>query len=449
MTAHSSPPNAADRVCAARKLAVIWHSPKRALGVGAIALLLLLVVAPALWKQVARSNTSRADPNEPTVLAVETLTAEAIDGYEVTRVYTGEVAALRASNLGFERSGELARVLVRSGDRVAAGTPLAQLDIRNLHTQRQQLEADKAQAQAVLTELEAGPRTEDIAAAAATVRQIEQDLELQRIQRSRRQFLYERGAISQEELDEFTYGQGVLQAQLDQARSNLAELQNGTRPEQLLAQRAVVQQLVAAIADVDVTIQKSTLQSPFAGIVAAREVDEGTVVSAGQSVIRLVEAAAPEAHIGMPPSTASQLQPGDSQPVTVDGDRYGATVTAVLPEIAPDTRTQGVVLQLDPAALPNINPGQTVRSEITETVAAPGIWLPISALTQDIRGLWSVYAVMPSEGENGYQVGLESVEILHQDSDLALVRGTLQAGDRIVADGVHRLVPGQQVNPIK
>ena len=279
------------------KFGLLRRYPRQAVGFGAIALLLLAGI-PVARTQIAASPAGASETEAETILTVETLTAEAVSGYTITRSYTGEITALRSSELGFERSGQLVSVLVQEGDRVNIGTPLAQLDISNLQTQRQQLEADKAQALAVLAELEAGPRIEDIAAAEASVRQIEQDLALQRTQRERREVLYERGAISKEELDEFAYGQSSLQARLDQARSSLAELQNGTRIEQIQAQRAMVQQLDAAIADVDVNIRKSTLASPFAGIVSSREVNEGTVVGAGQSVVRLVEDAAPEAASG-------------------------------------------------------------------------------------------------------------------------------------------------------
>ena len=454
MTSHPSPLRPSTGFRAIKVLTPIHRHPKKVIGVGAMLILsgsaiALLTGFPVARAQFASPDTTAAEANEPMATSVETLTVEAVDGYEATRTYTGEVAALRSSNLGFERSGQLVTVLVEEGDRVASGTPLAQLDISNLQTQRQQFEADRARALAVLAELEAGPRAEDIAAASANVRRIEQDLALQRTQRSRREYLYERGAIAREELDTFSFGQSALQAQLEEARSRLEELQNGTRIEQIQAQRAVVQQLDAAIADVDVNIRKSTLKSPFAGIVSAREVDEGTVVGAGQSVVRLVEDAAPEARIGMPTTTASQLQPGDIQTVTLNGDRDEVTVTAVLPEVDPETRTQVVLLQLDQTALPNINPGQTVRAEIAKTVPAAGFWLPTSALTQDIRGLWSAYLVVPTdEGENSHEVRPESVEILHQESDRALVRGTLQAGDLVVANGVHRLVPGQQVQPL-
>ncbi|MEO0407079.1 MAG: HlyD family efflux transporter periplasmic adaptor subunit, partial [Cyanobacteria bacterium P01_A01_bin.135] len=203
-------------------------------------------------------------------------------------------------------------------------------------------------------------------------------------------------------------------------------------------------------------ISKSTLKAPFDGIVAAQNLDEGVVVAAGQSVVRLMEAA-PEARIGLPVEAASRLEAGNSLSVILGGDRTPATVASVLPEVDPDTRTQTVVLQLDPAALPRLNPGQTARVELTETVAAEGYWLPTEALTQDVRGLWSAFAVIPGEVASGeregaYQVQPKSVEILHEESDgdgpRALVRGTIAPGDRIVASGVHRLVPGQRVQPL-
>ncbi len=222
---------------------------------------LLLIGVPRLKEHIASSaEVSSAETDR--VLPVETLTVTPVSSYSVSRTYTGEIASLRASELGFERSGQLVKVLVEEGDVVKAGASLAQLDIRNLQTQQQQLLAEKARANAQLMELQAGARSEDIAAAAAAVRDLEKQLRLQQVQHTRRESLYTQGAISREELDEFSFGAGALQARLDQARSQLEELQNGTRPEQILAQQALVQQLDAGIADLDVTISKSTLRAP-------------------------------------------------------------------------------------------------------------------------------------------------------------------------------------------
>ncbi|WP_052050052.1 efflux RND transporter periplasmic adaptor subunit [Leptolyngbya sp. KIOST-1] len=414
-------------------------------GLGAAGL--LLAVGLPLVQSRLGAQDSPADTSDITVLAVETLTVEPASSYDVARAYTGEIAALRSSDLGFTRSGELVQVLVAEGDRVSADQPLALLDTQSLLTQRRQLEAQLAQAQAHLLELQRGARQEAIAAAQAQVRDVDNQLALQQQQRERREFLYQRGAISKEQLDEFSFGAEALTARRDSAQSSLDELLNGTRPEQVMAQQAVVQQLQASIASIDVDLTKSTLRAPFAGIVSARQVDEGVVVAAGQAVVRLVESEAPEARIGMPTRVASRLQIGESVTVLGEAERFPATVKAVLPEVNPDTRTQNVVLQLEPGAIARVSPGQTVRVELSETMPTDGFWLPIEALTQDIRGLWSAYAVVPAEAGT-YQVQPRAVEILHQESDRVLVRGALQGGEQVVLSGVHRLVPGQQVRPL-
>lgn len=382
------------------------------------------------------------------ILPVETITLEPVDAYEIERTYTGEIAALRSSNLGLERSGEVVAVLVGEGDRVVQGQPLAQLDQRNLQAQRQQLKAQQAEAQARLTELEQGARAEDVAAARAAVQDLENQLQLQQTQRQRREFLYAEGAISKEQLDEFTFGEKALQARLDQARSNLAELVNGTRPEQIAAQKAVVEQLAARLADLDVTLAKSTLNAPFNGIVSQVLADEGTVLGAGQPVLRLVETVAPEARIGIPEEVIPSLEIGNPQTLQLGSKTLQGTVTAILPEIDPQTRTQEVVFRLDGVAATAMTPGQTVRVTLTETTPAQGFWLPTAALTQGIRGLWTSYVLTPSAQENRYEVQQQAVEIVHQEDSRVLVRGTLQAGDRLVASGTHRLVPGQIVRPL-
>ncbi|MCJ2544499.1 HlyD family efflux transporter periplasmic adaptor subunit [Thermostichus vulcanus] len=77
-------------------------------------------------------------------------------------------------------------------------------------------------------------------------------------------------------------------------------MQTGTRPEQITAQQARVQQLQASLASLDVALSKSVIRAPFAGRIALRHVDEGTVVGSGQPVLRLVESGAWEARIGVP-----------------------------------------------------------------------------------------------------------------------------------------------------
>lgn len=417
------------------------------------ALLLLsggLLVVTTQAGDVFRPHRARAESPTPAagaILPVETVTVNAVESYPVSRMYAGEIVARRSSELGFERAGKLVKIAVDQGQRIQAGAPLAYLETSNLDVRRRELRAQKAAAIARLQEMEAGPRSEVIAAARATVQDLQAQLELASLQRTRREWLYTQGAIARESLDEVDSERSVLQARLDAAQSRLDELLAGTRPEQLAAQRAQVQQIAASIENIEVELSKSVLKAPFSGTIASRRVDEGTVVDSGQAVLRLVEDGQIEAHIGVPTAIAARLPLGSRQTVNVDGMEFAAAVVSKLPEVDRSTRTLTVVFELPASAVGRVNPGQVARLAFQETIASPGYWLPTSALVQGVRGLWSCYAVVSENGAT-YTVERRDVEILKTESDRVLVRGTLQAGDRIVRNGTHRLVPGQAVKPL-
>ncbi len=395
-------------------------------------------------------------PHSGSILPVETIRINPVDSYQLSRLYTGSVATRRRSELGFERSGQLVRITVDEGDSVEAGTSLAYLDTRNLKAQQQQLLAQRAQAVAKLKEMQAGPRAETIAAARAIVRNLSSQLELARKKRSRREALYSEGAISREQLDEAASETRVLQARLDEAKSQRDELLAGTRPERIEAQKASVEQLDASIANIELELEKSTLKAPFTGTISARQVDEGTVVSSSQSILILVEDGV-EARIGVPVRAAEQIQLGSTLPLQIGQKTYRARVSSILPVLDSSTRTLTVVLTLEQSVGKEVSPGQVARLKLTEFIPIGGYWLPTTALVQGGRGLWSCYVLgepaqlesIASEATNTFHIQRRDVEILHTESDRVLVRGTLQSGDQVIVNGTHRLVPGQLVRPIR
>ncbi len=380
------------------------------------------------------------------VLPVKTIPVEPARHYTLEREYTGELVARRRSALGFERAGTAIKILVDEGDRVVAGQPLARLDIRTLQAQRQQLEAQRQEARAQLRELQAGPRQEDIAAAEAVVAELEQQVALARLQRDRRKNLYTEGAISREALDQQTYNAGALENRLAQAQSQLAELQAGTRREQLDAQIARVRRLDASLQQINVDLQKSVLYAPFDGTIGTRSVDEGVAIGSGQTVLNLVETGPLEARVGVPPAIANTLSVGSEHTLRLRDRSYPGQVTALLPELDSKSRTVTVVLQILAA---DLTVGQTVRLVLSATQESQGFWLPTTALVPRDRGLWSVYVLTQSDPSDTaadvYTVSRRDVEALHTEGDRVLVRGTLQAGEQAIASGIHRIVPGEKV----
>ncbi len=382
-------------------------------------------------------------------LPVEVIELIPVNSYTIQREYTGEVKAARASNLGFELSGKLIALRVQTGDTVAAGQVIAQLDTQNLEAQRGLLLAQRDQAIAVLQELQNGPRQEAIAAARSNVNDFENQLVLQRTKQLRREYLYEEGVIAQESLDEAVLGAEALSDRLAAARSQLQELQTGTRPEQVAAQQAVISQIDAQIADLEITIAKGTIRAPYNGRIGDRLVDEGTVLNPGQAVVRLVEGASPEVEIGIPEDGAMSLIPGSSATVEIGGQTYRARIMALKPEIDTATRTRPLVLQLEATALQTVAPQQIARLRLEQGVATEGYWVPVTALVKGDSGLWATYAVVGAknskESSNVGIVERRDVEVLYTENERVLVRGTLEAGDRIIESGVQRIVPGQSV----
>ncbi len=429
--------------------------------------LLVFLLIPSSRKWLSRlPNLSTLQPNQvvtaeesaaTTILPVETIKVNLVHSYQVDRTYTGMIVARRSSSLGFERSGKLELLTVDQGDRVQVGTPIAQLDTKNLKAQRQELLAERKQVNARLKELQAGSRSETIAAAQSTVNSLDSQLQLARSKSKRRQELYSSGAISREQLDEATTEVNTLQARINEAQSQLDELLTGTRPEQIEAQEALLQQLDAKLASLELEIEQSTLKAPFTGTIANRFVDEGTVVSAGESIFTLVEASALEAHIGVPVNIATQIPLGSQQQLQIGVRTYQAQVLSSLPQLDSATRTLTVVLRLEQSAAREIRAGQLARLKLSETITEAGYWLPTTALVRGIRGLWSCYVLgepaqlkaITSEATNSFHLQRRDVEILQTESDRVLVRGTLQSGDEVIINGTHRLVPGQLVRPIR
>lgn len=412
---------------------------------GFVVMVVLGVMGAAVGASLTDPSRNETLQPVPREVPVDVMSIVPVDSFQVTRSYTGTVAARRTSELGFERSAIVIAVNADEGDRVQKGQTLAQLDTRHLKVQLEQIQAQRNEAMAVLDELEAGPRQQTIDAARATVEDLEAKVELQNRLFLRSTGLVKEYAISQERVDEFELGLRSAKAQLRAAQQTLEELEAGTRKERIAAQKAVVAQLDQQLADLQIEIQDSDLLAPFDGRIAMRYVDEGTVIPPAQPVVKLVESGHLEARIGMPASTLESFIVGQSIMVTVDGNEWPATVARISPELDATTRTRTVIFELDASATDHVVPGQIVRAKMAQRLPTQGYWLPTSSLVRSVRGLWATYIVELDE-DGRQRVRRQDVEVLHTEGEQTLVRGTLMPGDQVIVAGTHRVVPGQIVS---
>jgi hypothetical protein len=71
--------------------------------------------------------------------------------------------------------------------------------------------------------------------------------------------------------------------------------------------------------------------------------------------------------------------------------------------------------------------------------------VPLSALTDGLRGLWNIYPLQPQAEPGLYKLQSRDVQVLHATATDAFVTGALADGERVLSTGLQRLVPGQIV----
>ncbi len=369
----------------------------------------------------------------------------------LTQEFTGIVSARRTTQLAAKALGRVEQLDVDLGDKVLAGQMLVRLDREQLQAQRDIIAANMAAAAALLSELHNGPRRQDIEQSEARVRELRSLTELQQSNFSRTENLRDSAAISAQELDENSFRTQAIEAQLSSAEKSLELLREGTREEQLAAQRAVLDGLAAQLKALDIQLEEKQIVAPYDGHVQARWVDEGAIVSPGQPLLEIVETGRLEVHLGVPPDLAENLIEGAIL-VSQEGIEFPATMARLAPAIQLATRTRELVLELGQSESRQVAVGAAVNVRLKTRVAAQGYWIPTAALTAGERGLWAVFVAVPKpnsatdETAATHVIERRPVEMLRSQGTWAEIRGPVSATDQIVIEGVHRLVAGQSVS---
>ncbi|MDO6774794.1 efflux RND transporter periplasmic adaptor subunit [Shewanella sp. 3_MG-2023] len=337
--------------------------------------------------EAAISNTATV-----TIPNVMTQPLNASSSYLQQQRYTGIVRSSDTTAIGFELAGKLSDIVVDSGDSVIKGQQLAKLNTQLLQAEQQQLAASLLQTQA--------------------------DLDLAQSNFNRSVKLKKKQYVSQQQFDE-------SQQQVASLQANQKRLQ-------------------ASLHATELKLAKSTLVAPFDGNISKRHHNIGEVIALGSPVFTLIGNNQQQAYIGVPNTVAMTMQTNQSVNITVGNQTYTGTIAGISAEIDAVTRT--VQLRVD---LPNnsrmIN-GEIAYLEYQQQVNSAGYWVPISALTDGMRGLWNVF-VVTKNADGQAQLERRDVDIIYTNQQQAFINGAIDKNDVIVTQGLHKLVVGQIVSP--
>ncbi|MGF1871326.1 efflux RND transporter periplasmic adaptor subunit [Photobacterium indicum] len=377
----------------------------------------VLILAALLGGCNSSSSEPEVQAEQLHIASVNAMTLTPSDHYMVTREYVGIVQAGQQSNLGFELGGKIAQIFVDVGDKIQEGDPLIVLDTQLLKTSADQLTAQQAQ--------------------------ITAQLELVNANLKRQNTLKKKGFSAESEIDNLNSQRNALRANYRQVGATLA----ANRLQQ----------------------EKSTIYAPYSGTISARYISKGDVVNTGSPTLRLLASNRKEAHVGIPTkqllrvnqlsqSSATNTEnaantDGKKQWVLRIGDKT-YTTTLLNPGASVNLNSRSITLRFElPDSVTAID-GELAYLQLDDKHDDNGYWVPLSAMTDGLRGVWNVYVLSEeSADENNtlesskkkLRVERRSVQVLYANGKQAYINGAVNAGEKLVSDGLHRLVPGQTV----
>jgi len=363
---------------------------RRLVIIGAIAALALFVIG--LVVITGRGAEKPAPGAAGGAGQIPTVTVVVPGRSNVGRVITasGPLAAKRDQPIGIAgQGGRVVRVLVDAGQWVRAGQVLAIID-RSVQTQQ------AAQLAAQI----------DAAKAQAALAQADYDRALA---------LQGRGFISKAEIDAKKAARDAAFAQVKVAQAQLG------------ATRAQINQL--------------SVVAPVSGLVLARNVELGQIVSPGSGALfRLAEGGQMEMQAQLAQQDLAAVHVGMPAQVTPVGSQrsFTGTVWLVAPVIDPQSRLGQVRIAVpyDPA----IKPGGFAEAKITAGETSTPL-LPQSAVLSDEKGNY-VYII---NGRN--EVERRDVTIGNVNDAGVTIASGLSGNEAVVLSAGPFLNPGQKVNP--
>lgn len=352
----------------------------------AVPALLLAISLTTLLSACKEEPATAAAP--PPKVGVITLQPQA---FALTSELPGRTSAYRVAEVRPQVNGIILKRLFTEGREVKAGQQLYQIDP---------------------------------ALYAATLKSAQATLQSSQSLAERYQLLVDEQAVSRQEFDE-------------------------ARAKQLEAE--------AALQTATINLRYTKVLAPIAGRIGRSAVSEGALVSNGQSTAMAVIQQLDPIYVDVTQSSleilklrndlaSGRLQKAGNNAATVkllleDGSEYPQAGQLEFSEVSVDPGTGSVTLR---AVFPNpkhdLLPGMFVHAQLQAGVSAQAILAPQQGVTRNLKGQPTALVVNQND-----QVELRELQAERTAGNAWLINHGLQAGDRLIVEGLQFVKPGVTV----
>jgi len=211
--------------------------------------------------------------------------------------------------------------------------------------------------------------------------------------------------------------------------SGSSELAQAARQRLMLLGMSEAQ--VAVVEREGKVAKRFTLVAPISGVIAELGVREGSTVTPGMTLFRLVDLSTVWVNAEVPEAQASWVTPGASVEARVQaypGRAFEGRVGAILPEVSAATRTVRTRIEVpNPHAI--LKPGMYATISFRQGKKAQSVLVPSEAVIR--TGTRDVVIVALGEGK----FRAAPVELGFESGGQSEIRKGVQAGDKVVLSG--------------
>jgi multidrug efflux pump subunit AcrA (membrane-fusion protein) len=355
---------------------------------------------------------------------------------------TGTIKAMVGAEVkvGSRIPGRVEELAVQVGDRVKAGQVIARLEQDDLRAAVEKARADLAAAEAKLTTVRNGARTQEIQTAEAAVRQAEANRSLAQVNLDRYRQLYQDGGIALQVVDTAARDYDVAAGQVRSAQEQLSLIREKYTPEDLQVAIAEVGQAKAALKIAEANLGYATITAPMGGVVASVSTQQGETVTSGSAAAQAptfvtiidlnrlqVDAYVDETDIG-------KIRVGQEATFSVDAfpdKEFNGKVTAIYPKalIQQNVVTYDVVIAIDNRE-GLLRPDMTTNTTITVAKRENVLAIP----NQAVRREDGDRVVFVQEGD---RLVRRPVKTGWRDRTYTEVQSGLKEGERVVVGEIE------------
>jgi RND family efflux transporter MFP subunit len=387
-----------------------------------LAALAALLVVGYLPRRDRERNLVRAGQAEKTELPQVTVARVQKSPAQADLSLPGNVTPNTEALINARAAGYIKRRLVDIGDRVAQGQLLAEIDAPEMDAQVLQAEAGVSQAQASL------------AGAQQLLRQSVARLNLARVTAERWRTLVQKGVVSRQEADQRDADLEAQQAAVDSSQASVRAAEDNVAASEANLRRLVELQAF------------KNVKAPFAGIITARSVDVGSLISSsgGPALFRIAQMDMLRIMVDVPQTSAAYVRVGAPAEVTLQelpGRRFLGKISRTSNSLEPSTRTLPTeVIVANPSGV--LLPNMYAQVTLLKVGAPPLALIPGDSLI--IRPNGTQVAVVGA----GDRIHFQLVELGRDYGATTEVRSGLKGDEIVVVNATDEVREGAQVQPV-